>query len=461
MSNVQPWVRTAPGLDEDAWEDLLSFIEERRVIPIVGPELLKLDTPNGPVLFNDWLATKLAVRLGVPMAEMPAPFTLNDVVSWFLATRGRREDTYARVRTILREIDFEPPRALRQLADITDFNLFVTTTFDPFLEQAINLQRFGGTANTDVIGYTPNRVADIPTELADLRRPIVYHLFGRCSASPTYVLSDEDLLEYVCALQREHLTPEKLFHELEHNHLLIIGNQFGNWLARLFLRLAKRRRLSDPRDVGEILANDHSSEDDRLATFLQQVSVRTRLYAGAESFVEELHRRWTARHRASPAPLLGGAERFTPPEREMRDRAVFISYAREDLPAVQRLKAKLDAEGIDCWLDMDRLEGGVDFDLRIQRNISRCAYFIPVISATTERRTEAYFRREWSYAIDRSRNMADDSVFILPVMIDAVDARLARIPEKFRSLHVTTALGGDAPADFVRYLKSLLLESSS
>ena len=27
-------------LDDDAWEDLLSFIEERRVIPIVGPELL-------------------------------------------------------------------------------------------------------------------------------------------------------------------------------------------------------------------------------------------------------------------------------------------------------------------------------------------------------------------------------------------------------------------------------------
>ena len=58
-------------------------------------------------------------------------------------------------------------------------------------------------------------------------------------------------------------------------------------------------------------------------------------------------------------------------------------------------------------------------------------------------------------------HMADDSVFILPVMIDAVDARLARIPEKFRSLHVTTALGGDTPADFVRYLKNLLLESSS
>ncbi len=49
---------------------------------------------------------------------------------------------------------------------------------------------------------------------------------------------------------------------------------FTNWLARLFLRMAKRQRLSDPRDVGEVLADSHSSQDDRLMSFLQQVSVR-------------------------------------------------------------------------------------------------------------------------------------------------------------------------------------------
>jgi len=36
-------------LDDDAWEDLLSFIEERRVIPIVGPELLLVATERGPL----------------------------------------------------------------------------------------------------------------------------------------------------------------------------------------------------------------------------------------------------------------------------------------------------------------------------------------------------------------------------------------------------------------------------
>jgi class 3 adenylate cyclase len=151
-----------------------------------------------------------------------------------------------------------------------------------------------------VIAYAPNRVNDLPTERERLARPVVYHLLGRVSASPTYVLSDEDLLEFICGLQSEHLAPEKLFHELEHSHLLLIGGNFTNWLARLFLRMAKRRRLSDPRDVGEVLADGHSAGDRRLMSFLQQVSVRTRVFAGAEEFVAELHARWMARASKRP-----------------------------------------------------------------------------------------------------------------------------------------------------------------
>jgi len=444
------------ALDEDAWEDLLSFIEERRVIPIVGPELLQVDTEQGPRLLHDWLAEKLARRLNVDVTQLPQPYTLNDVVCWFLGARGRREEAYVRLRSIIKDATFAPPLALRQLAAIPEFDLYVTTTFDPLLENAINLERFGGAASTEVLAYSPNRVADLPTERDRLQRPVVYHLFGRLSASPTYVISDEDLLEFICALQSEHLAPEKLFHELEHNHLLFIGSNFTNWLARLFLRMAKRQRLSDPRDVGEILADNHTSEDERLVAFLQQVSVRTRIYTGAERFVQELHDRLAARRR--PAAGAGGESgvlRILPPAREMPDNAVFISYAREDLAAVQRLKAGLEAAGITTWFDMERLESGDDYDRKIQRNIGRCAYFIPIVSAATERRHEAYFRREWSYALDRARNMADGALFILPVAIDDTDAGQALVPDRFKALHFTRLRDGEVTPEFAARLKDV------
>jgi hypothetical protein len=96
--------------------------------------------------------------------------------------------------------------------------------------------------------------------------------------------------------------------------------------------------------------------------FLQQVSSRTRLFmGGAEGFVDELHRRWMARRKPTAAEQAATAEasgrapvRFVPPEREMADHAIFISYAREDLAAVQRLKAGLDAAGIVAWFDREQ-----------------------------------------------------------------------------------------------------------
>ena len=105
---------------------------------------------------------------------------------------------------------------------------------------------------------------------------------------------------------------------------------------------------------------------------------------------------------------------------------------------------------------MDRLEVGDDYDRKIQRNIARCSYFIPVVSANTQRRQEGYFRREWSYAIDRSRNMADGALFVLPVTIVATSAADALVPDRFRALHFTQLLGGAVPPDFAQRLSDFI-----
>ena len=448
--------------ENDAWEDLLNFIEEKKVIPIIGPELLTVETETGPQNLYTWLAPRLATRLGIPPEELSPTPSLNDVVVRFLARRGRREDAYSRLRTILRETNFAHPLALRQLAEITDLDLYITTTFDSLLEDALNTVRFAGLRSTEVIAYAPNKVADLPSERAQFTRPLVYHLLGRLSASPTYVLSDEDTLEFMCALQTEAYCPEKLFAALEESHLLVLGGGFPDWLMRLFLRLAKRRRLSDPREVGEVVADRQLNGDTGLVGFLQQVSSRSQVFGGsADGFVAELHRRWLERRGAtsgtgSTAAVAAGPRRFFAPEREMPDRAVFISYAREDLAAVQRLKTAFDAAGIVTWFDMDRLESGDDFERKIQRNIARCSFFIPIISAATQRRVEGYFRREWSWAVDRTRGMAEGAAFILPACIDDTPENGALVPEKFLKSHWTRIPAGEPGADFTKHLRELL-----
>ena len=448
--------------DDDAWEDLLNFIEEKQVIPIIGPELVIVQTEAGPENLYTWIARSLAARLALAPGTLPARPTLDDVVTRHLANHGRREDLYTRIRTIMREATFAPPPALLKLAEITDFTLYVSTTFDSLLEDAINAVRFAGARSTDVAAYTPSKLVDLPVDRELLPRPFVYHLLGRLSASPTYVISDEDVLEFVCALQSRHYAPEKLFGELEHSHLLLLGGGFSDWLTRLFLRLAKRRRLSEPRDVGETLADSRAPHQPDLVFFLQQVSSRTRLFAGgAENFVDELHRRWMARHKPAAGTTGGAAtggspERFRAPASEMADHAVFISYAREDLAAVQQLKAGLDAAGITAWFDMDRLESGDDFARKIRGNVARCSYFIPVISATTQRRVEGWFRREWNWAVDRTEGMAAGARFILPVCIDDTPEKAAIVPEQFLKTHWTRLPGGTVTPEVATRLQAML-----
>jgi len=449
--------------EADAWDDLLNHIDERLVIPIVGPELLTVATDAGPQNLYAWLAPRLAARLGVPSDEIPAEPTLNDVVVRFLSRRGRREDAYTRLRTIMRETTFAPPRALRQLAGIADFDLFVTTTFDSLLEDALNTVRFAGLRSTDAVVYAPNKVADLPAERALLTRPVVYHLLGRLCASPTYVLSDEDTLEFMCALQTDAYCPERLFGELEKSHLLVLGGGFPDWLMRMFLRLTKRRRLSDPRDVGEVLADRHVSGEPGLVFFLRHVSSRTQVFSeGAEAFVAELHRRWLLRRGATAVPwetsFPGTSDpvRFLAPEKVMPDRAVFISYAREDLAAVKRLKSSLDAAGIVTWFDLDRLGSGDDYARNIQRNIGRCSYFVPIVSANTQRRVEGYFRREWSWAVERTRGMAEGATFVLPVCLDDTPEAGALVPDKFLGSHWARLPAGEPTPEFIARMRELL-----
>jgi TolB-like protein/Tfp pilus assembly protein PilF len=136
--------------------------------------------------------------------------------------------------------------------------------------------------------------------------------------------------------------------------------------------------------------------------------------------------------------------------------AVFLSYASEDAAAAERIATALRSGGIEVWFDKSELRGGDAWDRKIREQIHDCHLFIPVISANSERRDEGYFRREWSLAADRTRDMAHKRAFLLPVVIDGTPERGASVPEKFHELQWTRLPGGETPLAFVERLRKLL-----
>lgn len=111
--------------------------------------------------------------------------------------------------------------------------------------------------------------------------------------------------------------------------------------------------------------------------------------------------------------------------------SIFLSYASDDRQAARALGDALTSFGLEVWLDESELGGGDAWDQKIRRQIRECDYFMPVVSARTEARHEGYFRREWRLAVERTLDMADDHLFLLPVVIDGTDETRARVPEKF------------------------------
>ena len=137
-------------------------------------------------------------------------------------------------------------------------------------------------------------------------------------------------------------------------------------------------------------------------------------------------------------------------------RAVFLSYAREDSPAVQRLADTLRAGGVEVWFDQSELRGGDLWDQKIRRQIRECALFVPLISATTQARSEGYFRREWKMAADRLQDMSESRTFIVPVIIDDTPEAAADVPEQFLRAHCARLPAGATPPGFVAQVRRLL-----
>jgi hypothetical protein len=181
----------------------------------------------------------------------------------------------------------------------------------------------------------------------------------------------------------------------------------------------------------------------------------------ASEFVGELSKRWLAQFGSATAGTAPVAPAKSHP---MPRNAVFISYCRSDATRGPTPDAKiafairdaLEARGVDVWLDKDRLEGGDDYERKIQRYIDTCSLFIPLISVVTDARDKGYFRKEWAWAIERLPYFTgSDRHFLIPVLIGPVDWRPTKVPKEFEPKHYVRLASDQPDATFLDLVQSL------
>src|SRR5688572_19097174 len=138
------------------------------------------------------------------------------------------------------------------------------------------------------------------------------------------------------------------------------------------------------------------------------------------------------------------------------NKAVFISYAREDVEAARRIAEALRSFGLTVWFDQNELRGGEAWDTALRTQIRTCTLFMPVISAATQARSEGYFRREWKLAVERTHDMAAGTPFLVPVAIDTTAESRAIVPDEFMRVQWTRLPDGLPSPQFIDQVRRLL-----
>jgi len=442
------------------WNDLLLCIENRQVIPIIGRELLTVSLGDREILLDRYLAERLATRLDVRMEGTSNGPGLDAVATTFLGQGGDSNRICPTLVSIMEERPFAVPTSLAQLAAITDFPLFVSTTFDSLLCQALDKQRPGGLPINHCLVYAPrknttDRDYDLPPDWNGVD-VYVHHLFGKLSTiAKDCAVTEEDYLEFISRLQSQEKRPVNLFDQYKKNHLLFLGCGFENWLERFFIRTVRAEPFSPSPVRTEIVADREAGRGGNLTVFLQLYRMQVYREGDPVQFVVKLHQLWCERNKkrkisppsSAPPQVIG----------------VFLSYASEDLQAAHNLYTALTAAGLDVWFDKapGALRPGTRWNETILDGIERCAVFVPLLSHRAQRDTESYFRREWDRAIERSKSIDEETMpFILPVVRadDPPNPGEPGIRREFLRYQQSRLAEGQPSAEFVDRVKELVKE---
>ena len=129
---------------------------------------------------------------------------------------------------------------------------------------------------------------------------------------------------------------------------------------------------------------------------------------------------------------------------------VFLCHASGDKPAVRDLYKRLIAEGVDAWLDEEKLLPGQDWNDEILRALQESDAIIICLSKTSVSK-EGYVQREIKEALEKAKEKPSGTIFVIPSKLD--DCEIPNYLKQWQWVDLFAENG------FVRLLRSLKLRA--
>jgi len=107
----------------------------------------------------------------------------------------------------------------------------------------------------------------------------------------------------------------------------------------------------------------------------------------------------------------------------------FLIHAHNDKDTVRKLYQRLITNGINAWLDAERLQPGQDWQNEIRNALLQCDVVLVCLSHNFDKQ-HGYRHEELKLALEKAKFMPADEIFIIPVRLEKCE-----MPESLKHLH--------------------------
>jgi len=401
---------------ERHWNNLVGPLRHGNCVLMLGSEIpVKATSATNGSQSGNTLAEELRLRLARELEEddrSPSGNTLAALAQQYEDTEGFGPTTLrATAEMVLTSRQYSPSSVHEQLAALP-FSLIVTTGQDTMLEQA--LKAAGKSPITHRYHLRGDKRENPEFVLPGTpASPVVFHLFGSAEEPSSLVLSENDVLDFLIRVVSERPPlPNSFLRVLKRvgQSFLFVGFGIRHWDLRILLKILLRAlelNRSGPAIAAEPLDGLIQSDRDEMILFYQR-GTRVELEDDdVGDFLTKLSDRLEA-----DGGFVGQAMPLGPRPR------VFISYAREDAALASKVFDALQKEYFEPWLDQESLQGGDDWNKRIENDLDASDFVLVLYTPAFCRKTDSYVNKEVALACERALRVRGS--FLIPVRTEVL-----------------------------------------
>lgn len=406
--------------EEEKWEELTNQIIAGNVIPVIGSGIM---TDEGDM--NQFIINAIADQYNI----QSKPTSFSQLIYDQRFPRDHRDSIYALLNGICSENKFSPSQLLKRILNIKYFPFVITTSFFPIVENT--MKEIYGESNVRTLIFSNNPsttpkagMGDISIE-KDIKEPTVYYMFGKHSnAMNRFVVTDMDMLNFCKSWLTQELRPPILSNVLKNKYLLMLGNNYQDWLFRFIWYSMNQSGMTNSYiDVHGMVVNEDA--DESLIQFLNCLQTFTQ--KNPCYVVDRIEKELSKREEIE----IIEKKKFDMPQ---MNTDIFISYSRREKIIADNLYNTLTAAGFNVWYDKYSLCVGQYWMDDIKNAIETTKLFIPILSNSIVNEVKDHhpYRQEWKIAIERAYGYG--RAFVCPLVEEGFNYMSAKA-EKMKDIH--------------------------